>query len=216
MEKITVVVPARYVAALLLFAPVSDAARSYLESILIEIGSGEMRLVATDGKRLGVARVVHDESLDLETPVHAVAPRGLLEGIKANSPVHVVIVVGPLETASGNARSITVRANGVDRVGQTLDATYPDWRRVIPRTVSGVTAQFNPLQVADLAKVRAALEPKGDRSRVRIAHNGGDAALVSFDSPDFMGVLMPVVYDPEKTSPVAFASWIEDDLGSLV
>lgn len=215
MKEVTVVVPARYIAALMLFAPVSDASRSCLEGIQFEVGAGEMRLVATDGARLGVARIPHDEPLELDGPVSAIVPRSLLEGIKASLPVHVVIILGAPADGAEHARHVTVRAAGVDRVGLTIDARFPDWRRVIPRTVTGEAAQFNPIYVGDLAKVRKALDPRGDSARVRLAHNGKGTAWIDFGLPDFMGVLMPVVYG-DKVPPLTFPEWAVDDLDSLV
>jgi DNA polymerase-3 subunit beta len=85
-----------------------------------------------------------------------------------------------------------------DRVGnslcQPIDGTYPDWRRIVPSDLSGVTAQFNPAYIADLGKMGDLLRGKRKGSlAAHIHHNGEGPAAITFpEVDDCFAVLMPI------------------------
>jgi DNA polymerase-3 subunit beta len=85
-----------------------------------------------------------------------------------------------------------------DRVGnslcQPIDGAYPDWRRVVPSDLSGVTAQFNPAYIADLGKIGVILRGKRRNSLdAHIHHNGESPAAITFpEIDDCFAVLMPI------------------------
>ena len=85
-----------------------------------------------------------------------------------------------------------------DRVGnslcQPIDGTYPDWRRVVPSDLTGVTAQFNPAYIADLGKMGDLLRGKRKGSlAAHIHHNGEGPAAITFpEVDDCFAVLMPI------------------------
>jgi DNA polymerase-3 subunit beta len=85
-----------------------------------------------------------------------------------------------------------------DRVGnslcQPIDGTYPDWRRVVPSDLTGVTAQFNPAYIADLGKMGDLLRGKRKGSlAAHIHHNGEAPAAITFpEVDDCFAVLMPI------------------------
>lgn len=93
------------------------------------------------------------------------------------------------------AETITIAP---DRVGnslcQPIDGTYPDWRRVVPPELSGVTAQFNPAYIADLGKMGDLLRGKRKGSlAAHIHHNGEGPAAITFpEIDDCFAVLMPI------------------------
>lgn len=74
-----------------------------------------------------------------------------------------------------------------------VDGTFPDWRRVIPTgDLSGVTAQFNPVYVADMGKIGKLLGGKASLT-VHIHHNGESPAGVTFPAyANAFAVLMPI------------------------
>ena len=86
---------------------------------------------------------------------------------------------------------ITLTADRLgDTVYQPVDGTYPDWKRVVPTEVSGVTAQFNPAYVGDFGKVAKIL---GDsKAAPTIWHNGDGPAGIEFTRDGCFGVLMPM------------------------
>ena len=75
----------------------------------------------------------------------------------------------------------------------TVDAPYPDWRRVLPAAaLSGEVAQFNPKYVADMGKIGDLLGGKSSLS-AHIHHNGDSPAGVTFPAcPSAFAVLMPI------------------------
>jgi DNA polymerase-3 subunit beta len=85
-----------------------------------------------------------------------------------------------------------------DRVGnitcQPIDGTFPDWRRIVPDELSGVTAQFNPAYIADMGKMGDLLRGKREGSlAARIHHNGEAPAAITFPDVDHcFVVLMPI------------------------
>jgi DNA polymerase-3 subunit beta len=93
------------------------------------------------------------------------------------------------------AETITIAP---DRVGnilcQPIDGTYPDWRRIVPSDLSGVTAQFNPAYIADLGKMGDLLRGKRKGSlAAHIHHNGEGPAAITFpEVDDCFAVLMPI------------------------
>ena len=213
--EIKLTVRAEIIAALKLFAANKDV-RFYLNGINLEIGATESRLVATNGHCLGCFRI-ESEQPEVTTPLgNIIIPNDLLKPIKAKGMVEILI--GPLETkkdATGEevpvskARPVTLTYAGLSMSGKTLDATFPDFRRVIPSKVSGQPAQFDPAYVGLLAKVAAALY--GKSKYVGIGFNGNDAALLDFGDENFVGVLMPLrpnVVTAPRTPP----DWWADSL----
>ena len=93
------------------------------------------------------------------------------------------------------AETITIAP---DRVGnslcQPIDGTYPDWRRIVPSDLTGVTAQFNPAYIADLGKMGDLLRGKRKGSlAAHIHHNGEGPAAITFpEVDDCFAVLMPI------------------------
>jgi hypothetical protein len=76
-------------------------------------------------------------------------------------------------------------------MGATIlhDCTFPDYRRVVPKEFSGEVAQFD---LAQLAAVAAGGRLLGGGA-VRVSHNGGGPALLTFgDRGDCYGILMPL------------------------
>lgn len=207
---ITVSVPARYIAALMLFAQKDDVNRRYLESVLFEIGSTEMRLVATDGKRLGLARIVHDAPLDITETVSVIVPRALLEGVKANLPLAIVFEFS--EAAEDGTREITMTT--ADRRSlRSLPEKYPNYRQVLPKgAMSGVAAQFDPRYISDLMKARKILTDSKEPF-IYVGYNGDSTTLVNLCDDNFIAVLVPFVLGEKSPKPpTVLPAWANDDL----
>jgi hypothetical protein len=82
-----------------------------------------------------------------------------------------------------------------------MDDKYPDWRKVVPLTVSGEVAQFNAEYVGAFGKVHKLL---GSKYSPVIRHNGDSAARVVLTG-DAVGVIMPMRGDPQ---PLDNPSWL--------
>jgi len=173
-----------------------EETRYYLKGVAVQAGDKGAFIVATDGHRAMAFR----QSAEAQAPVDIIIPAGIIAGITVNKHVeraHLTCVGENLWRIDYGSTSV---------VFSPIDGTFPDWRRVVPKEISGETAQFNPSYVGDFAKVAKALAAKGDC--VKIAHNGGGPALVTFgDDIDGFGLLMPTRANQASTVWDSAPSW---------
>lgn len=108
------------------FAMAHQDVRYYLNGLLLEINSSQIRAVATDGHRLAMT----DKAVEVlvESPRQCIVPRkGVLEIVRLLNPAHSVaqIAVGEnhFRVTSGD-QSLTTKL---------VDGRFPDYERVIPR-----------------------------------------------------------------------------------
>ncbi len=114
------------------FAMAQQDVRYYLNGMLFEIDASGVRTVATDGHRLAMA--YHDIGIQLAEPRQVILPR------------KAVIELGRLLTPSEDIVDIELSGNHVRlRRGDTLfitkqlDGKFPDYQKVIPKSVSSVS-----------------------------------------------------------------------------
>lgn len=210
-----IIVAANYIAALKIFAAQKDT-RYYLNGICLEIGAKETRMIATDGHRLGCFRIASEQEHIIEPLTDVIIHNDLIKPIKAKGGP-VTITIGDViegKDADGYVikyrRPVSLAQDGVAWSGETIEGKFPQWRRVIPEITSGEVAQFNANYVGDIGKAWSCLHPgnKGRFPASHIAHNGTGGALVSFDSDDFIGVIMPCKTEAFSRAPV----WAQDSL----
>lgn len=175
--KITVSV--KHLQAALYCASKKDV-RYYLNGVLIEANPSEVRVVGTDGHVIAVLR----EQAAPGTPaVELIVPRDVLESLKTKAETVT------LESDDGQAWAISdgqmsLRFNAVD-------AKFPDYRRIIPGSVTGLPGNYSSELLSQFAKVAKVL--RRPAASVTLYQNGpNDAALVSiYERPEFCGVIMP-------------------------
>ncbi|MCI0350569.1 MAG: hypothetical protein L0Z53_14185 [Acidobacteriales bacterium] len=196
--EVKVTVPAKYICVLKLFCAQKHDVRTHLRGVCLEILGTEARLVATDGYRLGVFRV-RNAGLPVATEMLTAAiPSDLLADIKPKGSV--IITLGEQDKVSIE-RPITIEYPGGGIVtGRTIGGSYPNYRRLIPRELSGDAAQFNAEYIADLAKAARILHESKNISMClpTIGYNGKDAALIDLGNEDFVGVIMPLCDNAPK------------------
>ena len=168
--------------ALLLTAGYKDV-RAYLNGIAIDTTTaGRCYAVSTDGHRATVINLLCE--IEDRTDGVYIIPREMCEAVKAAKGSDVTIGI------VGDAVSLA----GVTTVsGKLCDGRFPDWRRIVPATVTGETAQFNGEYLGEFYKA-AKLLGVNRYGIVPIAHNGSGAALVGL-GPDAFGVCMPLRAD---------------------
>lgn len=216
-DEIKITVPAKYIAALKLFAAYSGR-RNYLKGINLEIGRHESRLVATNGVILGCFRVICEQP-DVTEPLRdIIIPNELVMPIRAYGEVEITIgPIDPNQNDDGDAvqairaRQITLAYGWRKMKGKTLDGEFPDYRRVIPSKVSGDPAQFNPYDVGTLSKAYIALHGARKQPLFCIGFNGTKAALIDLDDPNFVGVISPIK-PVSLTMPSTPPEWVADRL----
>lgn len=151
----------------------TEETRYYLNGVFVDPRGW---LVATDGHRLFAARI---------------------HGIEGTLPAEGVII--PRDTIkkaltgyNKNTPTITLDDKTLgDTLCTFIDGTFPAWERVVPKEVSGSTAQYNPTYVGDMGKIAKLVG--ANKGYPHIWHNGDGPALVSFfPREDCFAVLMPV------------------------
>ena len=191
--------------ALLLSAAKEDV-RYYLKGVCIDVRAGAACAVATNGHiLLAVPLVLADGAGEL-VPGQYIIPREALEGIK---PTHkslpvTIEVLTPAPAPDPDRPGVTIRksptatvfAGGATAHVQLVDGQYPDWRRVVPRSVSYEPGQYKADYVAAFGKMHKLL---GGTESPAIAYNGENGAARVLLPNDAVGVLMPMRYDARPT-----------------
>jgi DNA polymerase-3 subunit beta len=99
--------------------------RYYLNGLLLEIGAGKVRAVATDGHRLALC----DEQVESakEDPVQIIVPRkGVLELIR------LLDEKGENAVVQVSRNHIRVELGGLQFTSKLIDGKFPDYTKVIP------------------------------------------------------------------------------------
>jgi DNA polymerase-3 subunit beta len=207
----TLTVEARYIAALSLFCGNTDDHECF-GGICFEIMQNESRLVATNGHMLAVARIQQKPENFFFPILGMIVPIHLFKSVTANGIVQIEI--GDQLVKFGKDGSeilsyhypVTVTYDGTTISGNSIDTPSPNWRKVIPKKVSGEIAQFNPNYIGLLGKAQETLREDYDSSWVGIGHNGKGPALVEFSDRNFIAVVMPTTKENPSTAP----DWCHD------
>jgi DNA polymerase-3 subunit beta len=178
----------------------TEATRYYLRGVSLTVTGNDIIYAATDGSKLIALRQDLDGQQDILPKGGTIIPSSLIAQIKQTRQSRLCGDVAEISVVDGVVTlAVTGGATYADKA---IDGSFPDWRRVIPQTVSGDVAQFDPELLAAFAKARKALN--GGRSKfITIGHNGSGPALVSFadSNDDGFGVLMPIRGEPAKIAP---------------
>lgn len=191
--------------ALLVFAAKNDL-RYYLNSIAIDATRDRVALVATDGHML-MSIAVPASDVDNKLTGEYIISRADLEAVKPMKagkhalPITIEITE-PAPTPDPDRAGVMIKHNttykitGLTSVTNTLvDGKFPDWRRVIPPTLSGEVAHFNLELITRLNDARKALSV--DWHNVVIHHNGRSAAQVTGLGNESIVIVMPMRVDSD-------------------
>jgi hypothetical protein len=172
-----------FLKAALLFAS-DEETRYYLKGVHLLRRADHLRITATDGHRLFCAMQTLDEPGD---DFNIILPRDGLK--KALTGLHRSTEFLGLDLETGERGVTRATLNDVGMV--PIDGTFPTIERVVPdaNSISGETAAFNPLYLADIGKA-AKILGNGVNS-FHLGHNGASPALVTFEHPHAFAVVMP-------------------------
>jgi hypothetical protein len=185
-ETVEIQLTIEQIKALLVIAPKTET-RYYLCGALLEVKDDRAWLVATDGIRMLVIRPeARIEGNDVRDGQYII-PRDLLAGAKAKKGGFLMLSIDQYQGDVARARIITGTS---EMAAPTVDAKFPDWRRVVPTQASGAWSHYDPAYVGEFGTVAEYLS--GKRTNARIHHNGSDAAPVDLGTDDALGVLMPI------------------------
>ena len=181
-----------------------DETRYYLKGVNLQFRSDHVIMCATNGHMLSVIKQDFADPLDSPIP-DTIVPIELIDRIK----LHRATDYAELYI---DGRRVSITYMGATYQDGSIDGSFPDFRRVIPQTVSGEVAQFDPQYVTIFAKAKAMLS--GIKTPlVPISHNGLSPALMDWVECDDthvsgFGVLMPHRQPVTLTAPPAWAGVI--------
>lgn len=108
------------------FAAARDVGRYAINGVLVEIGMGRIRFVATDGRRLGIA--TRDLPGTPDEITRAIVPvKGLHEGLRGSegdSTVRVVV----------DANRVVFSSDRTDVTTKPVEGEFPDYPAVVPES----------------------------------------------------------------------------------
>lgn len=192
MQK--VIVTAAHLKALVLLAAQQDV-RYYLNGVLVEATPFETRLVATDGHKLGLARFAAEN--EITSDISFILPTSTIDSLKVAKRDMSALLSIEINGADCAIVAVNTRISF-----KPVDGKFPDYRRVIPRTLSGEAGNYMPSLLMAFQKCGQILLGATNPVAPRIEQNGEkDAARLTFDGYDnFIGVCMPFAF---KTGPKA-------------
>lgn len=171
----------------------TDDVRYYLCGICIDTTGPEPVAVVTDGARLLAINIGECGTLP---PGQYIVPGTALRAVKARrrdpSPLRIEFAVA----GRGAVPTFVIRGGVAEISGKCIDGKYPDWRRIVPRQLSRVVAQFNADYLASFAAAARDLSGK-EAAQPSIGHNGDGPALLNLQCGDrAVALLMPMRTDP--------------------
>ena len=186
----TITIPAPYVGAILQFPALKSVKRCnnfvYLESVYLESTGDSAFMVATDGSILGAFRLEFPPASSFK----AIIPRQAFLGVKFGHRADDVAVTITDTDA-------TVSQGQFVKTEKLVPLDYPDWRRVIPHSVSGEAGYYDAGLVARIGRAAEVLHGKGRTWKAHIEQNGKESvALVGLNNPSFVGAIMPMIARP--------------------
>jgi DNA polymerase III beta subunit, central domain len=175
-----------------------EETRYYLKGVNLQFRSDHVIMVATNGHYLTALRQSLEEPLDSELP-DTIVPIELIDRIKLYKNVcEAELYV--------DGSKVTITYMGATYVDGHIDATFPDWRRITPSSVSGEAAQYDASYAALYMKAARMFDKS---AQIKIAHNGMSPALVTWlpveSGLDAFGVLMPIRSSGALTVPPTWA-----------
>lgn len=194
-----------------------DDVRYYLCGILLERLDGHVRLVSTDGHTLFAYRVEREQpGADLAV----ILPREIIQPLRrpranAEPAATITLTWETNETGGTGPCKVRIEANDVALEGLEIDGRFPDWRRVIPETVSGDPAQYDGGMLCRFVTISHELFGKGkELAPFHLYSNGDGPGLICFlddHAETMVGVVMPF----RSRAPEETRSWVRSVTGGL-
>jgi DNA polymerase-3 subunit beta len=155
--------------------------RYYMNGVFIEITPRGAYFVATDGHKMGIW---HESEITAPETISHVIPSTLIDQVSK-------VITKPINLVEIDLQPM-IEFNYLNNVfkAPAIDGKYPDFRRVIPETLSHEIAQFDPEFLSQFYKCAAILNGV-KKPDVAIGHNGTGGAIVDIQNGKFLGIIMP-------------------------
>lgn len=168
--------------ALLTAAPKKDI-RFYLNGICVDASKDTVVLVATDGHMM-LSFPVSADAIEDRINGQFIIDRVDLDAIKpAKAGKHTLPLVIEVDDKGYTISGATKAVNTL------VDGKFPDWRRVVPQTLSGELAQFNLELLSRIDDIRKTLGRGACDATIH--HNGNSCAQITGLHPDALMLVMP-------------------------
>ena len=154
--------------------------RLTLHGVLIEASPAGVRLAATDGHALLVARAAADTDTDTWTGIIPVDVVKAALAWKGNKSLPIILIPGEPECW-------LTRATGEALVFVPVVGPFPMYRKVVPAAPDGIHSHYDPDL---LVKFKRAAEDLG--TGVYSLLPGGDGSGLVYITGDVVGVVMPM------------------------
>ena len=157
-------------------------ARLTLHGVLVEASPAGVRLVATDGHALLVARAAADTDTDTWT---GIIPADVVKAAlawKGNKTLPIILIPGEPECR-------LTRATGEALVFVPVVGPFPAYRKVVPAAPDGKPSFFDPDL---LVRFKRAAEDLGSEKGLFGLLPGGDGSGLVYITGDVVGVIMPM------------------------
>ena len=164
----------------------TEKGRYYLQGVSLEMAPPHNIMVATNGYVLIAAK-----RASADNTVQA-APEGTPPVIIPSTMIAQIKLTrrcGDTGELTIEKDRLTLEYDAGTLVGKAIDGTFPDWRKVVPASVSGKVGHYNPAYLALLGKAYALLTDF-EYKALSIGHNGEGCALVDLGA-DAIGAIMP-------------------------
>lgn len=157
--------------------------RAELRGIHIETGQFGARLTATNGHILARYYVDREARQRRSAIVRVVDIKTATRICRKNDDLEVDI--------GEDCRSVTLRNGPVSVKSMAIEERYRDLRSVIPETLSGEPAIYDPEYIAIAAAFVEAANPKRGRASAILHHNGDGPAVMRGANPGAFALVMP-------------------------
>jgi hypothetical protein len=190
-----------------------DDTRHYLQSVCVEADEKSTILIGTDGHILGAhhsdakgenALTEHEAAMSkakqIILPLDIVKRFAKVDAKSRRTPGLLLHLEDPTTDEKG-IQHVTRKAKlisaGEAVEFELIDATYPDWRHIVPAWTNGKLAQFNPAFLVRIQKAAMILRD-ADTASVHVHHNGERAALIDVGLSTLLAVIMPYRTAPDN------------------
>jgi len=203
MSNIMAIVPAAEYLFMCRFAS-DEETRFYLKGVAIQPApKAGAYLIATDGHVMGVMRLEDDQATATHAGFILSADKTLRAAVKSGKREQAWIIcredradivrLGAAMSPTMDDLATAPVSLSISGMAAYIDGTFPDWRRVLPATITGKREGQNKMGVECCAGVRPDLLARFQREDKPVSFdwNGTDAMMIDNGDERFIGVVMP-------------------------
>lgn len=164
------------------FNAAQDEGRPILTGVLCDISKNKMKMVATDGYRLGYGEVLLGNQKNLPSVKINVPARALLEVAKILSETRQLEELSEKEDKNENEFTLVIaeglnqinfKLDGVEFTSRLIEGEFPNWQKIIPSTFN-TKVKINKEEFVKLVKVAAIFaRESGNIIKLKFEPKGG-------------------------------------------